>query len=769
MQRTGSVERSRGLLRSDSNVIVRTSSSPSRLNPDPRPDTAYSTSITSKLSTASNSPIFSPSSSPPRSLRESGRSNSLPLLETARNLAGSLPPLYAEQNEKVFLTHCWVVLRHWGLGGRRVNRLVLLALFFLLVILVIAYTGYLPPTHMGFSDQPPTTSSDPDAAVLNLETGFTPIESQDQDADLPLSDWSRYRQYGIVIDAGSSGSRVQVYSWIDPMHIRQLAEKATKHEREKMLRRLSVIEKGDENGERWQFKEDPGISSFADTPDQVGRHLKPLLDFASSVVPTRKHASTPIYLLATAGMRLISPTARTAILSHTCEYVRSHYPFATNGGCDLHFRVISGELEGIYGWITVNYLKNGFGGTSTRKRKHTFGFLDMGGASTQIAFEPTADMARKHGDDLTGLRMRFLDGTELAYSVFVTTFLGFGMNEARRRYLETLIKGNSLDERRYSLPYSRAPQGALSDGATSPVIIPDPCLPLNLLLNDTSHVPHDTKPLLLKGTGAFSTCLEAQIPLLNKSLPCPDIPCLFNGVHAPISDALHFLGVSEYWYTSSQVYGLGGAYNHSIFYRTTETFCSQPWEDIERMHAEGAFPQVSDLDRLRLQCFKSAWIMNVLHEGLGVPRDRVRVPGDEDEDGKGVDVEGEGASNFESVDQIGNFGVSWTLGAVLLHVAATVPRSPQDTLGTGKFGMGLVLGAVVVGVLSVIYIRVRRKRRRGGYGALGTNTGQEPDIRMWGVDRLAEEGGIDIILEDVAGESVGEPLEPWQDNARLPP
>ncbi|KAI8586395.1 nucleoside phosphatase GDA1/CD39, partial [Geranomyces variabilis] len=505
--------------------------------------------------------------------------------------------------------------------------------------------------------------------------------------------------YGIVIDAGSSGSRVQVYSWIDPLQTRARAEQ----------RSLPIIDKADEAGARWQMKEEPGISSFAGRPGTVAGHLKPLLDFAESVVPKKLHESTPIYLLATAGMRLVSDADREAIMAETCEFVRTRYAFATLGGCARHFRVISGELEGIYGWITVNYLKGGFDAAVSVNgtARHTYGFLDMGGASTQIAFEPTPDMAIAHNEDLTGLKLRFLGGEEVSYRVFVSTFLGFGVNEARRRYLEGL-----------------------------------PCLPRGLVVTLPSSNTATGAAVQYNGTGVFRTCLASLLPLLNKSLPCPELPCLFNGVHAPISDALRFLGVSEYWYTSSDVYGLGGAYDHAVFLSSTEKFCAQSWDEIQALHAKGAWPAVgSMLDRLHLQCFKSAWILTVLHDGLGVPKEKVRVPGDDDEAGSGVGVVGQGASGaaFESVNEIGRFGVSWTLGAMVMHVAATIPTRPDSAQNADDSRLMSVQTArvVLIGLLFAVVAAA----------GLAWWWRREPEVRKYVAVRRETVGLVDIAVD----------------------
>ncbi|KAJ1904293.1 Golgi apyrase, partial [Coemansia sp. IMI 209127] len=439
------------------------------------------------------------------------------------------------------------------------------------------------------------------------------------------------RKYGVVIDAGSSGSRVMVYAWDDP------AEATAYHA--KRNRSLPVVERAAD--EHWAFKTFPGISSFSDRPRKVGpEHIKPLLDFALKTVPKRQVPHTPVYLLATAGMRLLPPSHQSLILDTACSFARANYDFVIPD-CQESFHVVSGELEGLYGWVAVNYLMDGFG---TNQRSH--GFLDMGGASAQIAFEPASVAAQVHNHDLAQVTLRTLDGNDKAYRVFVATFLGHGTNEARRRYVEQVQQ---------AAPYP-------ADGADMPTV-DDPCLPTGLTL-PTVH----GRPVVMRGTGSFADCLLATEPLLNKTM-CPVEPCFFAGVHGPEIDfgSQKFVGVSEYWYASHDYLGLGGVWDVRKFETQAAAFCQKPWNDVSKLAASAAAATAaaatvggSSVDqaavgRLQMQCFKAAWLVNVLHNGFGVPRNE--------------EVAKAGASSFfESVNHVGDVEVSWTLGALLIKI-----------------------------------------------------------------------------------------------------
>ncbi|KAI1435374.1 nucleoside phosphatase family-domain-containing protein [Xylaria sp. CBS 124048] len=459
-------------------------------------------------------------------------------------------------------------------------------------------------------------------------------------------------RYGVILDAGSSGTRLHIYRWQNPF-------KLEKHASIGELDSLPSLEN------YYTKKIRPGVSAWGDHPEEVGpEHLEALIKKAKKKIPNDRHADTPIYLMATAGVRLLPKEQQRTLLSEICSYFRQESDFSLPD-CNAHIQVIPGETEGLYGWIAANYLLGGFDnpeGHAHGKGHHTYGFLDMGGASAQIAFAPNATVAEEHGNDLKLVRLRTMDGAPVEYKVFSSTWLGFGVNQARTRYVNRLI------------------DSILLDGEHE---VPDPCLPRGLRTTETGDVVEGiSKQLQLVGTGEFDECLRTTKPLLGKEKPCNDAPCLFNGQHVPPIDfdVNHFVGVSEYWHTTHGVFANkedDRAYDFNTYQKKVMDFCSQPWDTIESIvDAKKADP----FKEAQEACFKASWMINVLHEGIGVPRigmENTPTPGINITKAIGEAAKEKGFLHaFQAADEIDDMEISWTLGKMVLYAAGQIP--PQD-------------------------------------------------------------------------------------------
>lgn len=535
--------------------------------------------------------------------------------------------------------------------------------------------------------------------------------------------WLASRRFGIVIDAGSSGSRLQIYSWKDPRTVR--AEPGSPNHG-----KLPKIEKGTIDGADWVKKVEPGLSTFGDKPSGVAAYLRPLLAHALVTIPPSLHSQTPIFLLATAGMRLLHPTQQRDVLREVCDFLRFHSNFridttqksglGAGHGCGSSVRIISGEEEGLFGWLAVNYLMDGFDMHSKSKSLDsadpslsdgsTYGFLDMGGASTQIAYEPSHKQQNlaENQDILVDVRLRLLGGDEIRHRVFVTTWLGYGTNQARERYIDKIVND---------------PSTLSTEGVDKVPVNLDPCLPANLSRREKYQDPNtgSTSRALL-GTGSFTRCLAATQPLLNKNAPCPDSrTCLFNGVPAPPIDfsVSHFIGVSEYWYSSENVFGLGGGYDFVQYEQAATAFCQQNWDDIVAAHDKtklehgkeglggdgqterhgevvdvGQWGRNVELKRLEMQCFKAAWIVNVLHEGIGIPRivdshggstgqapgDTVSIKAEEKGLGQNSVSPKKPKPTFQSMDSVNDTAISWTLGKMVVEACKDIPPASKQAV-----------------------------------------------------------------------------------------
>lgn len=193
-----------------------------------------------------------------------------------------------------------------------------------------------------------------------------------------------------VIDAGSSGSRLALYSQATGIEVTRIYRAA---------------------------RNTAGLSSFAANPTSAGPDgVQPLLDQLREYLDSEEIAvdDVPVALLATAGMRRLridDPAAARAIFASTRATI-------TSAGFSVKAnKILPGSQEALLAWLDANA---GAGTLGTKRR--SIGIVEVGGASAQVAFRSP----RATGPGVSSVRVSGRD-----IHVVAISYLGLGANEAR--------------------------------------------------------------------------------------------------------------------------------------------------------------------------------------------------------------------------------------------------------------------------------------------------------------------------------------------------
>ncbi|XP_078032306.1 ectonucleoside triphosphate diphosphohydrolase 6 [Epinephelus lanceolatus] len=203
-------------------------------------------------------------------------------------------------------------------------------------------------------------------------------------------------QYGIMFDAGSTGTRVHVFKF--QMENNEAPKLA--HETFRAIK--------------------PGLSAYADDPEKCTAGILELLLVAKSSVPPSVWDITPVVLKATAGLRLL-PGEKA---KHLLDRVRALFEDSPFLSRDDSVSIMDGTDEGISAWITVNFLTGDLHSVDSS----TVGMLDLGGGSTQITFSPQDEKTIQTSpiDYIRSFQM--FNNT---HTVYTHSYLGLGLMSAR--------------------------------------------------------------------------------------------------------------------------------------------------------------------------------------------------------------------------------------------------------------------------------------------------------------------------------------------------
>ncbi|KAM3870733.1 ectonucleoside triphosphate diphosphohydrolase 5 [Diretmus argenteus] len=210
--------------------------------------------------------------------------------------------------------------------------------------------------------------------------------------------------HGIMFDAGSTGTRIHIYKFIqkDPVE-------------------LPVLD-----NEMYHAVK-PGLSAYKDNPEEGGNTIRQLLKIAKKTIPEEEWKQTPVVLKATAGLRLLPVDKANALLDEVREVFDESPFFVPNNSVSI----MNGTNEGILAWVTVNFLT----GHLYSNTKKTVGILDLGGGSTQITFLPKSKKTIHSAPPSYIAQFNMFNHT---YQLYTHSYLGNGLYAARLATLGAL-------------------------------------------------------------------------------------------------------------------------------------------------------------------------------------------------------------------------------------------------------------------------------------------------------------------------------------------
>lgn len=416
--------------------------------------------------------------------------------------------------------------------------------------------------------------------------------------------------YGLVFDAGSSGTRIHVYTW-------RTGGGGPKDAFDLVSDDILKIK--------------PGLSAYKSKTAEAGASLRPLLEYARSKIPADKMASTPTFLMATAGLRLVGEEAKDAILRSVCSELSA---------AGVMFRcewatLLDGRDEGLYGWVTVNYLLETLYPPATSEPT---GIIDLGGGSVQIVFS-----SGDHANAPAGY-MQQLDFGGRKHDIYVKSHLGFGLDAARTALLDLLIARR---------------------GEANEKPIRHPCLPKGEAL--------EYKQITFKGEGDWQRCYKLQLKLFDTS-SCPHSPCSFNGSWQPALPS-SFNGFSYMYDRTTAIGLLDGVpkqYGSQVMSQQEIVGAGESLCALDKQQAATRFSTHQDASKSSNFCGDVAYVAALI-SSLGFPP----------------------TAKLTMTNKIKDVELVWTLGAMLAK-SAELAGGSSTSMFSMRFVGGMMLVVVLI-------------------------------------------------------------------------
>lgn len=403
-------------------------------------------------------------------------------------------------------------------------------------------------------------------------------------------------QYVLMIDAGSTGSRIHIYKFNNCQGTPELESE--------IFEQTKKIE-----------GKSSGLSAYEDDPEAAAKSLDILLDEAVKAVPDALKRCTPVAVKATAGLRLIGKEKSDRILDAVRKHLEHDYPFPVVGQDKGGVAIMDGSDEGVYAWITTNYL---LGNIGAPEKQPTAAVFDLGGGSTQIVFEPSFK-GLAHG----GMPEKLAPGDhkyELEFGgrkfeLYQHSHLGYGLNSARNAILKALIEdvaeANGNDDRWVHEP------------------IVNPCFIAGMKATQEVELGKDHKlgakrefNMTGPSDSSAAQCRKLAERILRKDAECKLSPCSFNGIHQPSiakTFAKEDIFLLSYFTDRTNVLGMPESFSLRELQDLTHKVCAgeKAWDVFKSV--PGALKELSDRP---LHCLDLNFMLALAHTGYEMPIDR---------------------------------------------------------------------------------------------------------------------------------------------------
>ncbi|KAI0051441.1 hypothetical protein FA95DRAFT_1485505 [Auriscalpium vulgare] len=335
---------------------------------------------------------------------------------------------------------------------------------------------------------PTTSAAAPSVRPTSYESD--PDPSKTVYCTTPQNPSSPIVQYALMIDAGSTGSRIHIYKFHN-------CGASPTYEYE-IFRQTK-----------------PGLSEYAGEPQGAAASLDVLLDAALAHVPPALRPCTPVAVKATAGLRSLGAEQSAEILGAVRQRLSTVYPFPIAEADGVV--IMDGKDEGVYAWITANYLMNTIRADSP-KGASAYAVLDLGGASTQIVFEPLFDASKPDSALLEGEHKYELQFGGRTHVLYQHSYLGYGLMRARKSVHRLVDFMGSL---RTTKAHEETGNPCLARGTKRVVEV------------ETETGTKKNVTMVGGDIGGFESCNRIIELVMAKDAICEVKPCSFDGVYQP--------------------------------------------------------------------------------------------------------------------------------------------------------------------------------------------------------------------------------------------